>query len=392
MSRNLPLDANDEDLIQRGLRRPSLDSVLNPISETFTAVRSAYDNAATGITSIDNIWPVRAAEELSRLSAAERRQYLEQRGLVPPEGSLPADISVPGIDQLVENVAQVDNETLNAALSSVSSVTQRIDNLDDRINAAIGQGANQIPTDSYGQPLIGPTTSPSPITTQAPSRPTTQSIERGTTGGASTPYVYTPIDLYDDRYDFNTGQIIRKGVATGTKGGVGAEDRAGNTVPSTGISDVQSEVPSVPSSVGVNDTSTAQYDDAILRQARAAEAGGDDLDAFGGAGENVNSNLTNRNETGADTDARLGIDPRGSDQRSTPPPRTETSPPRAQQAPRDQIIASRRAANREIRLARGRGERLERRRNPDGTYYAAPSTGARDISNSQNLPQRVRDF
>lgn len=388
MSGNLPLDANDEDLIQRGLRRPSLDSALNPISETFTAVRSAYDNAASGIASIDNIWPVRAPEELASLSAVERRQYLEQRGLVPPEGSLPSNISVPGIDQLVESAAQVDGAAINEVLSRTSSVTQRLDDINARIDAALAQGNNAVPTDSYGQPLVGPTTSPSPITSQAPSRPNPQSIQRGTTGGTSSPYVYTPIDLYDDRYDFNTGQVIRKGVATGTKGGVGAEDRPGNTVPSTGISDTQSEVPSVPSNVSPNQTSTEQYDDAILRQARAAEAGGDDLDAFGGAGENVNSNLTNRNETGADTDARLGIDPRGSDQRSTPPPRTETSPP-VQRASRQAIRESRRQTTEDLRNARRRGENLVRLRHPDGTYYAGPP---RDVSNNQNLPQRVRDF
>lgn len=42
---------------------------------------------------------------------------------------------------------------------------------------------------------------------------------------------------------------------------------------------------------------------------------GDGLDAFGGAGANVNDDLTQSNTTTADTDARLGIDPRGVDQR-----------------------------------------------------------------------------
>jgi len=40
-----------------------------------------------------------------------------------------------------------------------------------------------------------------------------------------------------------------------------------------------------------------------------------DLDAFGGAGPSVNDDLTKSNTSVADTDARLGIDPRGQDQR-----------------------------------------------------------------------------
>ena len=376
MSGNLPLDANDEDLIQRGLRRPSLDSALNPINEAFTAVRSSYDNATSGIASIDNVWPVRAAEELAALTSIERRQYLEQRGLVPPEGSLPAEVSVPGIDQLVENAAQLNQEQLNEALNQATSATQRITNLNDRLDQALSQGAN-IPTDSYGQPLIGPTTSPSPITSPAPSSPTTQSIERGTTGGTSSPYVYTPIDLYDDRYDFNTGRVIRKGVATGTKGGIGGEDRPGNTVPSTGVSDLQAEPVSVPPSVTPNDTTAEQYDDAILRQARAQEY----------SSPTVNNETTARVAQQEDQTVDYTDNTEADTGNWTPPPRTETSPP-AQQASRTEIIASRRQTTRDIREARSRGENLVRLRRPDGTYYAGPP---RDVSD-RRLPQRAQNM
>jgi hypothetical protein len=376
MSGNLPLDANDEDLIQRGLRRPSLDSALNPISESFTAVRSSYDNATAGIASIDNVWPVRAAEELATLTSIERRQYLEQRGLVPPEGSLPAEVSVPGIDQLVENAAQLNQEQLNEALNQATSATQRITNLNDRLDQALSQGAN-IPTDSYGQTLIGPTTSPSPITSPAPSSPTTQSIERGTTGGTSSPYVYTPIDLYDDRYDFNTGRVIRKGVATGTKGGIGGEDRPGNTVPSTGVSDLQAEPVSVPPSVTPNDTTAEQYDDAILRQARAQEY----------SSPTVNNETTARVAQQEDQTVDYTDNTEADTGNWTPPPRTETSPP-AQQASRTEIQNSRTQTSQDIRDARSRGETLVRFRRPDGTYYAGPP---RDVSD-RRLPQRAQDM
>ena len=374
MSANLPLDANDEDLIQRGLRRPSIQSDLQAINETFTAVRSSYDNAASGIPSVDNIWPVRAAEELSNLTEVERRQYLEQRGIVPPEGSLPADIEVPGIDQLVETVAQVDNEAINSALLSGQSVTQRIDNLNERIDAALNQAPDSIPTDSYGQPLIGQTTSPTPLTAAPPA---SQNIQRGTTGGNSSPYVYTPIDLYDDRYDFATGKVIRKGVATGSKGGIGGEDRPGNTVPSTGISDQQSEPPAVPSNVTPNDTTSEQYDDAILRQARAQEY----------SSPTVNNETTARIAEQEDQTVDYTDNTEADTGNWTPPPRTETSPP-VERASREAIRESRRQTTQDIRNARRRGENLVRKRHPDGTYYAAPASEY----DSQRLPQRVQDM
>lgn len=53
-----------------------------------------------------------------------------------------------------------------------------------------------------------------------------------------------------------------------------------------------------------------------------------DLDAFGGAGGNVNDDLTRSNIRGADTDARLGIDPRGRQQiPSLAPPAPRSRPP-----------------------------------------------------------------
>ena len=57
----------------------------------------------------------------------------------------------------------------------------------------------------------------------------------------------------------------------------------------------------------------AAIDAVKAKHAEAQEAIG--LDAFGGTGANVNDDLTGTNESVADTDARLGIDPRGVDQR-----------------------------------------------------------------------------
>lgn len=376
---NLPLDANDEDILQRGLRRPSLDDTLLPINNAFTAVRSQYDNFAPGVLSTDNIWPLRNAAELANLLPAQRREFLEQRGLAPPADAIPSNVNVPGLDQIVQELGSTDSSLATQQLAEAGLFTERLDDIQSRLDAALAAGGN-IPTDSYGQTLQGPTTQPLPVTAPPPggsySPPGTQPQS-----SSNSVYNYTPIDLYDDRYDFLTGQIVRKGIATGAKGGVGSEGGFGNTLPSQGPStDQQSEIQPIPPNVGPNDT--AQYDDAILRQARLQE-----LDAFGGTGENVNDDLTRSNTSDSDTEARLGIDPRGQDQRNVPP-RTENSTPRAEQAPRTEIIASRRRATQDIRSARANGQNLVRLRRPDGTYYAGPPQNA----NNRQLPQRARDL
>jgi hypothetical protein len=358
---NLPLDANDEDILQRGLRRPSLDDTLLPLNEEFQAVRNQYDNFAPGILSTDNIWPMRNAAELANLSSAERQEYLEQRGLLPPIDSIPFDAPTDGINQLIENVA-LDTSGIDQLIQE-SSFSEAITNVNQQLDTALSNGAN-IPTDSYGQPLVGSVTQPQPLTAPSP-------------GGAYAPpgvqppnnpssvYNYTPIDLYDDRYDFATGKIIRKGIATGAKGGVGAEDRPGNTIPPTGLAaDTQSEITPPPTNVGPNDTAPEQYDDAILRQARIQEQ---DTNTMGDPAADVETDNATRNPH---------------------PSRTETSPPQVEQASRIDIISSRRRTTQDIRDARSRGVNLVRKRRPDGTYYAAPPSDTSD----RRLPQRARDL
>lgn len=66
----------------------------------------------------------------------------------------------------------------------------------------------------------------------------------------------------------------------------------------------------------------------------------------------------------------------------------------ADQASREIVRASRRQVSQEIRLARNRGEVLERRRNPDGTYYAAPPTNPsarQDRTRAASVNQDIYD-
>lgn len=363
---NLPLDANDEDLLQRGLRRPSLDQDFLPINETFQSVRNVYDNSAPGLVSTDNIWPQRAAEELAALSPEQRREYLEQRGLIPPADAIPYNANINGLDDVISGLGDVtDNETISA-LSAQGNFTERLNNIQSSLDDALSAPGG--PTDSYGQSLSGPTTQPRPITSTAPGGSYTPVGVQPATSSNSV-YTYEPIDLYDDRYDFATGKIIRKGIATGAKGGVGQEE--GNTLPPQGLADTQSEAPPPPLTLTQNDTTAEQYDDAILRQARAQEY----------SSPTVNNETTARIAEQEDqtVDYTGGAD--------TPPPRTESSPP-VERASRQAIRESRTQTTQDIKNARRRGENLVRKRHPDGTYYAAPA-GEYD---SKRLPQRAQDL
>lgn len=64
------------------------------------------------------------------------------------------------------------------------------------------------------------------------------------------------------------------------------------------------------------ETTTTSDPNATKDESRAQVTSSSELDAFGGAGANVNDDLTRSNTSVADTDARLGIDPRGVDQRA----------------------------------------------------------------------------
>lgn len=383
MSANLPLDANDEDVQRRGFTRPSLTDNPLPLANAYQALQSAYDNVREGFISRDNIWPQREIEELRSMSEAQRRLFLESRGLIPPLASIPDGIDLPAVDQMIQNAIDSPQALLSERISGLSSqitsaisapaqaVTDTVSGVTQSISNLVNPGG-QVPTDSYGQSLQGPTTQPAPVTTPPPGGTYVPPGIQPSSVSGENPYVYTPIDLYDDRYDFKTGKIIRNGIASGTGGGMGAPSGTGQTVGAPGLSNQQQEAPSGTDGVTPNDTSQSTYDD---------------LSAFGGAGANVNDDLV-RGDT-SDTDARLGIDPRGQDQRNPHPPRTETSPPRQELASRYERDQSVRQANRDIREARRNGQVLTRQRNPDGTYYAAP---ARDVTNDQRLPQRVRDF
>ena len=363
MSANLPLDANDEDIQQRGLSRPSaLDEAL-PVSNAYQALQSAYDNSTIGAISKDNIWPSREVEELQSMTPAQRRDYLTARGVIPNASAIPSNINLPEVDNLVDNFLQEGS----------GNFTEKINNLQQNLDTAIATGAN-ISLDSYGQSLTGKITQPAPLTAPAPGGSYTPVGQQPRITGDNV-YAYEVTEMYSDRYDMSTGKKLYKGIASGTGGGSGAE--ANNTAGSSGLATQQTEVSPPPPNLSSNDTSTEQYDDAILRQARAQEY----------SSPTVNNETTARVAQQEDQTVDYTDNTEADTGNWTPPPRTETSPP-AQQASRTEIIASRRQASNDIKSARANGEILVRQRRPDGTYYAGPPN---DVSNKR-LPHRARDM
>jgi len=255
---NQPLDAGPEDDVRRGFRRPSINfDPLAKVSETLRAI-PRYDNSREGFIGKDNIWPQLTEEEIQQIPEAARRAFLEARNLIPPAAAIPTDVPLP--------------ETMQAVEDAISGTADSINSVQESVNAALAAAGGQ-PRDSYGQTLNGQRAYPSSITTgySGPISPP-ESLNRETFGGNSSVYAYTPIDLYDDRYDWNTGIIVRDGIASGTGGTIGGPP--GSTVGSPGFSPNQSEARPAPPNVTPNDTSQGTYDDAILRQARAGAADG----------------------------------------------------------------------------------------------------------------------
>ena len=382
---NLPLDANDEDILQRGLRRPSLDDTLLPVNETFTAVKSQYDNFAPGIVSTDNIWPLKNASELANLTSAQRREFLEQRGLAPPADSIPLGQELSGLDQIVQDLGNPDGSVGTQQLAEAGLFTEKLDNIQSKLDAALANGGN-IPTDSYGQVLQGPTTQPLPVTTPPPggsyNPPGTQPQS-----SSNSVYNYTPIELYNDRYDFLTGQIIRKGIATGAKGGVGSEDSPGNTITSQGPSvDQQTEASLPPANVGPNDTSTETLDDANTTESALSNR----LDSQGTPSSRLDGKDGDLYSPKPEGRLSNRLDSKGETPPPPPPPKlsSKLDTKGSHRASRNEIIASRRQSGSDIKFARANGETLVRHRRPDGTYYAGPPKKNRN----KQLPQRARDL
>src|SRR5210317_761929 len=211
MSANLPLDANDEDIQQRGLRRPSaLDEAL-PVSNAYQALQSAYDNSTIGAISKDNIWPKREVEELKSMTPAQRRDYLTARGVIPNASSIPSNIKLPEVDNIVDNFLQ----------EGTGNFSEKLNNLQQNLDTAIANGAN-ISLDSYGQSLTGNITQPLPLTGPSPGGAYAPVGQQPRITGDS-PYSYEVTEMYDDRYDVLTGKKLYKGIASGTGGGSGAE-------------------------------------------------------------------------------------------------------------------------------------------------------------------------
>jgi hypothetical protein len=135
------------------------------------------------------------------MTTVQREEYFRSIGILPPAGIIPSDPIGPFQSTAVTSL--LNQSTTGPVI-----------------------GGNILPTATVTMPQ--PLTSGSTVQMSALPAAGPASADGSHATGAS-PYVYQPIDLYDDRYDFLTGQKVRTGAASGVGGGAGSTSTAGNT-------------------------------------------------------------------------------------------------------------------------------------------------------------------
>jgi len=220
----------------RVLGSPTVGADINRNRNAFTIPEVPVAAGPSNVITRDAIYSRQTADSIAAMSEVQREEYFRSIGIVPPAGIIPSD-----------PIGPFQSQALRDLVSTVPTTAATI-------------GGTLSPTAAVTMPQ--PITSGSTVQTSALPSAGPASADGSHAAGAS-PYVYQPIDLYDDRYDFLTGQKVRTGTASGIGGGAGSNSTAGNV----GLP-AEAQEPSANSLTTVERT-TASYDDAILRQARA---------------------------------------------------------------------------------------------------------------------------
>ena len=142
----------------------------------------------------------------------------------------------------------------------------------------------------------------------------------GTSSGSAPSGVATPTS-FNDRYDFLTRQKVREGKHGGQGGGAGTSQPCG-AAPGAGgggSNGTGSGTPVNQSNTGTQSDPLDAFGGAGPDVDTGSSSTSDPLDAFGGAGPGINDDFTRQNEGNAEVEQRLGIDPRGLNQRGSNP-------------------------------------------------------------------------
>tara|TARA_B110000503_G_scaffold143116_1_gene242658 strand:- start:28135 stop:28809 length:675 start_codon:yes stop_codon:yes gene_type:complete len=196
---NNPLDEIAADL--KVLGSPTVGANLNKNNLAFSIPEIPVAAAPSNVITKDAIYSRQTADAIATMTVVQREEYFKSLGILPPSGIIPSNPTGP-----------FQSDAVSALLNQTTPSAETI-------------GTNLLPTPSITMPV--PLTSGATVQTSALPAAGPANAYGSHADGAS-PYVYQPIDLYDDRYDFLTGQKIRTGAASGIGGGAGSTSTAGN--------------------------------------------------------------------------------------------------------------------------------------------------------------------
>lgn len=186
----------------RVLGSPTVGADINRNRNAFTIPEVPVAQPLPNVITKDAIYGRQTADSIAAMTEAQREEYFRSIGIVPPAGIIPSNPTGP-----------FQSEAVRDLVSSVPTTAATI-------------GGTVAPTAAVTIPQ--PVTSGSTVQTSALPAAGPANADGSHAAGAS-PYVYQPIDLYDDRYDFLTGQKVRTGAASGVGGGAGSGSTAGNS-------------------------------------------------------------------------------------------------------------------------------------------------------------------
>lgn len=188
------------------------DALKNPGSFAIPGEEGRYQTiVASGIITKDQVFATETLDTvLPPQAIKDYETYLVNSNQVRAPGSL-SDKDL-GINQVyIDRATKARTNALNAIAGTEFT--------EESLITAVNQNkALSATTESSVKTADTDFVSPSVVNTEGSNIPANTGV-----------YAYQSIDLYDDRYDFETGKKIRVGIASGVGGGAGDNTTKGNT-------------------------------------------------------------------------------------------------------------------------------------------------------------------
>lgn len=278
------------------------------------------DAIERAINGRENVWDGNnfVDRNSATLDPRGRNQIPSQRIPVEETPDQPAEQSMIDSAKIGYGPGQIDPALAKAA--NIQGVNVGFDEgqVDPALAAAAGLTTGPVPVTSSPGSDLGSVESPAGGVGSGGN-------SSGGTGAGSAPSGTATSTSFNDRYDFLTRQKVREGKHGGQGGGAGPSQPCGATPGASGggSNGTGGGTPVGGSGAGSQPGSTVDVtDDARAGRTNAgseSSSSSDPLDAFGGAGPGINDDFTRQNEGRAEVEQRLGIDPRGLNQRGGNP-------------------------------------------------------------------------